>query len=903
MKDAYNYHEEKLINLKEQIKENEEKNKRLHNEVTHYKEVNIFLNDQLLEKAEELKHYEKLCKETTFNVNEETRGEEDVFLKNNMTNRSAISRRDISSVGLINLKDDISLNEKKEDSQNPEEADQELDLIYNQLDYLLKEINHNQNDVPGIYHKKQKGEETLNLFCRAVLVILIDADQVIDGKNKILLQTFRLDLSTTFLNLKKAILNFWDLDNRENEFTLRFIDRDGDTMIIKNFQEEIDLFLKGMSNMKLARFLFISSKAKTDPNELKGIGETDLNLKNQKKNTITLDSTLEKLFSKFMGLTNYLNNKFVFIKKKEEEGSEEENPNLKKKSGFLTSLYFIVYFSLILIFFIFTIFSLSMKNPNEQLYFMRSSINDKFQFEMDSQPQYIGKEGFIKDILTRLQDSFILSKKSTSSYDVVGRHYFSFYRVKQFSCTFLTNSICYYPNYSTITADLNNNDYFLNRQYIGLLKDKTKNLSVKDLKGTFIVPESWDFIINDGTLLVKDLDSLGQYYTGIFANFGNPDGSFDYNFRGILNNYFGSGMQFKMTLEMVSYPVLSTALLIVQSASPSILDNGLRAFICTFHMRYPPRQYFRITITYEFPSEGGALSPTLSVEHFQPNIYLGDEGAYLQLLDLLRLIMSTILFFFTMKSIKELKNKNFKFKRNIIVQILHSPYILIELFIIFSYWASFGIKSLSLNEQTWAFLMIDTTSQAWMENADHDFSSMIYWFNIDNSLELAMMFLSTLLIINFIFKMDKIRTFAFFLKTALSRVIFFFVIVFIIMLGFAVCFNNVFGDYYKENKTFLGSFSYTMLISVGHLSNTFPDFFRMGWVYIIFLLFFVLVIYFFLNIFIGVYLESFRLCSLRKGYSYDNKLFNPELLLKLMNDIKNIKKKKGKNTPQKVVVV
>lgn len=107
-------------------------------------------------------------------------------------------------------------------------------------------------------HPNSSQLETFNLFCRAVLIILVDSEGIEErGKTQFLLQTFKIDLNTTFVELKKGILNFYDLNERENDFILKFIDEDGETTNVRNDDEIVDAFLKGKSNMKKAKFLFM----------------------------------------------------------------------------------------------------------------------------------------------------------------------------------------------------------------------------------------------------------------------------------------------------------------------------------------------------------------------------------------------------------------------------------------------------------------------------------------------------------------------------------------------------------------------------------------------------------------------------------------------------------------------
>ncbi len=74
------------------------------------------------------------------------------------------------------------------------------------------------------------------------------------------MQTFKIDLTTTFVELKRGILSFWDLKEKENDYVLKFIDENGDTSDVRNNEEFVDAFIKGKSDMKKAKFIFMPNK-------------------------------------------------------------------------------------------------------------------------------------------------------------------------------------------------------------------------------------------------------------------------------------------------------------------------------------------------------------------------------------------------------------------------------------------------------------------------------------------------------------------------------------------------------------------------------------------------------------------------------------------------------------------
>lgn len=90
------------------------------------------------------------------------------------------------------------------------------------------------------------------------MIILVDSNSSDDILGpKFYLQTFKIDLTTTFVELNKAILSIWDLKDKQNDYILKFVDENGNTSGIKSETESVDAFIKGQSNMKKAKFIYI----------------------------------------------------------------------------------------------------------------------------------------------------------------------------------------------------------------------------------------------------------------------------------------------------------------------------------------------------------------------------------------------------------------------------------------------------------------------------------------------------------------------------------------------------------------------------------------------------------------------------------------------------------------------
>ena len=90
-----------------------------------------------------------------------------------------------------------------------------------------------------------------------IALITKDTIDLDNDDGKYLFQTFRIDLHTTFGDLKKISINLWNTN--ETELKYMIIDDNNEFQDLNNCDNEvIDIFLKNRSNMNKARFILIS---------------------------------------------------------------------------------------------------------------------------------------------------------------------------------------------------------------------------------------------------------------------------------------------------------------------------------------------------------------------------------------------------------------------------------------------------------------------------------------------------------------------------------------------------------------------------------------------------------------------------------------------------------------------
>jgi hypothetical protein len=116
---------------------------------------------------------------------------------------------------------------------------------------------------------------------------------------------------------------------------------------------------------------------------------------------ITIDSNADKFVSKFLGLSNYLQNKLIQFKKRAENG----NNIYEKKGGFITNIANFIHFVIIIMFVVNTFQSLTLKSPPNLSFFMNDAFKKKFKPD-NLKNEYLYRHSIISDLVDRVNDLF-----------------------------------------------------------------------------------------------------------------------------------------------------------------------------------------------------------------------------------------------------------------------------------------------------------------------------------------------------------------------------------------------------------------------------------------------------------------------------------------------------------------
>jgi len=334
----------------------------------------------------------------------------------------------------------------------------------------------------------------------------------------------------------------------------------------------------------------------------------------------------------------------------------------------------------------------------------------------------------------------------------------------------------------------------------------------------------------------------------------------------------------------------------------------LSAAIGTFVLYNPNYDYFfYFSILYEINDEY-IVNYDISIDFFQPNIYTNilksnnnvkssSHGA-----DLMRLVISIYLTIFFIKEYShELSQKAQKFSEDSALLTLMQAKYIIELTIIILYYARFAVKNyyaLTVNSLDEFIVFFDTEFEnySYTRQIYKEFYNLKYFFSTDKLYDIILFFMSYIRVIGYFIHNPKTRDFLNFIFDSLEKIGYFMVFYMIVLIFLCVFCNNLFGLYFNPFKDFLSSFSYILLFCIGHnhlISSEYNNY--NIWEMIFIFMIFIILVFFLNSVFVGIYLESFRLQGWKSGYSNQEKK-QKGIFEKLIN---RLGKKKNKNkTPE-----
>jgi hypothetical protein len=189
----------------------------------------------------------------------------------------------------------------------------------------------------------------------------------------------------------------------------------------------------------------------------------------------------------------------------------------------------------------------------------------------------------------------------------------------------------------------------------------------------------------------------------------------------------------------------------------------------------------------------------------------------------------------------------------------------IELIIICLYFTRYALKNYySITIQDLKSLLVfedvENNGSSYTKQNYKEFYYLKDFYTSDKLYDIFLFFISYVRFIAYFIYNPKMKDFLNFIFDALSRVTYVMIFYLIVLISLCVFSNNLFGLDVEPFKDFMSSFSYILLICNGHFDLKSKNNFS-SWDMVFIFMIFIMIVFFFNSVFVGIYLEAFRLIS------------------------------------------
>lgn len=766
------------------------------------------------------------------------------------------------------------------------EIDDDTTLIYKALKERLEEITASL-DVPHVLlpgnHSSNKDYQIL---FQCICVIYIDDSMIIDqlsseGKN-IKYQTFRIKPDTTVDDVINASLFLFDRFSDRNLFSL-FLYEEKKPL---NKDERINnILLSNKNTVKFAQFVL---KTKSSVFSYEDFDDNDTNEKDANvivKKFRMRDDKFTNFISCFAGMRNYINYKYHKILDKEFEDKSKFN-EIKTKTNF--SIMNIVIKGLTyLIFFLFFVFSLlaitQHKNPFMMYYnflTLRKTFFLNFIADHNTLSQ-IGDEDSVIDAIESIIDCFSYDNNSGNNFKMINMMRFTFYKSNEKTCesnlqNFSTvKPLCYDKPYTeVVSAHHSNAEYY---SYFTDGKYKTDSEICSNVDEYFVLKAD-----TKDENYISTCEDLNEYLTDVFKSFQTDNYIVDnLNLVGDFGVYKGqqsedinthNSVDIFLNVNTMTTKTTMNILKILQKNSMFNINTQKAVTISFAVYSFISRCYIYIGILIE-NNETGAQFKTFKFIPFYMNMKDTEHGTMIYVMDIFRLLFSIALFVIAIKTaydkITEKINKKVVSLLMEILNILLSLELILDILIFAMYLVVFVNKSKYLYNDVKQNEVISTNNYYRLNAKEY--------YPIANAYEMISIYegiitiLILLRLISYLKMYNRIKTVIEFITLSLRKSLMYFIIFIILILFFSIYVNILLGNHNESFAFYSSSFLLTLSLSISHISK---GIFNASENYIVVLifLFFVIIIFFTINAFTGVYIECYRLTTLKKGNIYDSRI-------------------------------
>jgi hypothetical protein len=158
---------------------------------------------------------------------------------------------------------------------------------------------------------------------------------------------------------------------------------------------------------------------------------------------------------------------------------------------------------------------------------------------------------------------------------------------------------------------------------------------------------------------------------------------------------------------------------------------------------------------------------------------------------------------------------------------------------------------------------------------NRDCADIVQSFEINVMLECILIIFLIAYVIEFFNILYRYKIFVNYVANCFRQIFFYYLIVLLILFSFSLFANNLWGQFREKYSDIYLSITSTLLFSIGHLDFSALNDFK-EWSMFYLCLFFFIFIYFIMTSFVGIFIEAYRLNSLKYGNMNDNRILKEE---------------------------
>ncbi len=819
----------------------------------------------------------------------------------------------------INLEEQIKFYRKQKDSssemiyeseemEKEDEEDTDDKLVYLSLKKRLKEINKKLSIVDTFPNKKpiEKGEP---ISFQCICVLLLDKFPIknaIDDGIILKYQTFRIYHETSAFQIINSCLELWNLNdkNSNNLYKLSFIDNEK----IDDLNEGtiIASFLKQKKELKNARFVLYP---KEDKNPFEIIKELETYYQENNAIPNSLSDNFEKFTQNIVGMSKFIKLRYQELKDEEENNKmffeEDKNVLFLKKLKSLGALG--LYIILFVLFFIFSILALcSMKNPF-QSYHEVEELRNRFDYNFQNisvNSSFIQSSEKIRNSILSIFNDFYYDDKNERFNKlplvVISKARISFFQsakqdcqkdyVKFFKRLYGHEPICYstYYKYDSDTYKGYYSKYISNSIFD--IDDEDKK---DECQSYFIYTNKTKNNNNKNNYIEKCTDLENYFYIFFQGWYTTPVEVDDISIKGELGTYGSHPVNIFFSVNYINKKVLNKSLKILSLNKNDINDQNSEIFdyfsptnqsACVVTMTVYnifTKNYYYISFLYEFSLTTGNVFPKIDIIPFIPDLSKTQGGKTIKYLDVFRLLLIILLslitiYQFYLNITQKSKKNQFNFGKHIKKEGFLSAFLSMEIIIDLTDFIIFLI--LFVKKRNNLYQNMAKNEEISFDNDFFELNTMEYQkiaIEYQTVLQLESLLIILLLIrfLAFFNETSRIKKYFKFIRLSLYKVYPYFIFYLFFCFIFAIFAHQLWGSYDSNYKYYNEAFLSVIEFSISHVQKIFyKNNIGNNYIAIFTFMFYVIIIYFIMNTFFGIYFECYRLTCLKHGMGYDSRL-------------------------------